>query len=74
MSVLLPVLAVLFVMVCVLLIIVVLLQKGKGQGLSGAFGGMGQSAFGTRVGDVFTWITIVLAGVFLLLANDLLTD
>jgi len=61
-------LAILFLLICILLIIVVLLQKGKGQGLSGALGGMGQSAFGTRVGDVFTWITIVLAGVFLLLA------
>ncbi len=61
-------LAILFMIVCVLMIIVVLLQKGKGQGLSGAFGGMGQSAFGTRVGDLFTWITIVLAVVFLSLA------
>lgn len=60
--------SILFLTVCILLIVIVLLQKGKGQGLSGAFGGMGQSAFGTRVGDVFTWITIVLAGVFLLLA------
>ncbi len=61
-------LAILFLSICILLIIAVLLQKGKGQGLSGAFGGMGQSAFGTRVGDVFTWITIVLVGLFLLLA------
>ena len=58
----------LFVIVCSLLIIVVLLQKGRGSGLSGAFGGMGQTAFGTRIGDVFTWVTIILAGVFLLLA------
>jgi len=58
----------LFLIVCSLLIIVVLLQKGRGSGLSGAFGGMGQTAFGTRIGDVFTWVTIVLAGVFLLLA------
>ena len=58
----------LFLIVCTLLIIVVLLQKGRGSGLSGAFGGMGQTAFGTRIGDVFTWVTIILAGVFLLLA------
>ena len=58
----------LFLIVCSLLIIVVLLQKGRGSGLSGAFGGMGQTAFGTRIGDVFTWVTIILAGVFLLLA------
>lgn len=58
----------LFVIVCILLIIIVLLQKGRGGGLSAAFGGMGSSAFGTRTGDVFTWVTIVLVGVFLLLA------
>ena len=58
----------LFVIVCILLIIVVLLQKGRGGGLGAAFGGAGQSAFGTRTGDVFTWVTIVLTGLFLLLA------
>ncbi len=58
----------LFTIVCVLLIIVVLLQKGRGGGLGAAFGGLGSSAFGTRVGDVFTWVTIVLTAAFLLLA------
>lgn len=60
----------LFLIVCVLLIIVVLLQKGRGGGIGAAFGGGGggHSAFGTRTGDVFTWVTIVLTGVFLLLA------
>jgi len=61
-------LGVLFLIVCVLLIGVVLLQKGRGGGLSAAFGGAGSSAFGTRVGDVFTWVTIVLTALFLLLA------
>ena len=61
-------LATLFLIVCILLIIVVLLQKGRGGGLSVAFGGGGSSAFGTRTGDVFTWVTIVLAGVFLVLS------
>jgi preprotein translocase subunit SecG len=61
-------LATFFLIICVLLIVVVLLQKGRGGGLSSAFGGMGSSAFGTRVGDVFTWVTIVLTALFLLLA------
>jgi preprotein translocase subunit SecG len=61
-------LGVLFLIVCFLLIVVILLQKGRGGGLSAAFGGMGQSAFGTKTGDVFTWVTIVLTSLFLLLA------
>jgi len=61
-------LGVLFLVICFLLIIIILLQKGKGGGLGAAFGGAGSSAFGTRTGDVFTWVTIVLTGLFLLLA------
>ena len=58
----------LFLIVCLLLIFVVLLQKGRGGGLGAALGGAASSAFGTRTGDVFTWVTIVLTGLFLLLA------
>jgi len=61
-------LAVIFLIVCILLIIIVLLQKGRGGGLGAAFGGSGSSAFGTKTGDVFTWVTIVLTALFLLLA------
>ncbi len=63
-----PFLATVFSIICILLIVVVLLQKGRGGGLGGAFGGIGSSAFGTRTGDVFTWVTIVLTGIFLLMA------
>ncbi|MBN1510888.1 MAG: preprotein translocase subunit SecG [Phycisphaerae bacterium] len=61
-------LVVLFV-VCLLLIGIVLLQKGRGGGLAGAFGGAGGGggAFGAKTGDVFTIITVALALVFLLL-------
>jgi protein translocase SecG subunit len=62
-------LAVLFLIICLLLIVVVLLQKGRGGGLGSAFGGgAGGGAFGTRTGDVFTWVTIVLTALFLVLA------
>ena len=45
---------------CVFLILLILIQRGKGGGLAGAFGGMGgQSAFGTKAGDTFMRITIV---------------
>ena len=51
-----------------LLILLILVQKGKGGGLAGAFGGMGgQSAFGTKAGDLFTKITIGLAAFWIIL-------
>ena len=51
------------------LILIVLLQRGRGGGLAGAFGGAGgSSALGTRAGDVFTKITVGLALVWILLA------
>ncbi len=56
------------VFVCFLLMLVILLQKGRGGGFTGAFGGAGgASAFGAKTGDVFTWITVVVAGVFVVL-------
>jgi preprotein translocase subunit SecG len=52
----------------VFLILLVLVQRGRGGGLAGAFGGMGgQSAFGTKAGDLFTRITMVVATFWILL-------
>ncbi len=63
------VLNVLVLLLGIFLILVVLIQRGKGGGLSGAFGGMGgSSAFGSRAGDLFTRITLIVAGVWLGLA------
>src|SRR4051794_5558420 len=60
---------ILFLTVCVILILLVLIQKGRGGGLAGAFGGAGgNTAFGSKTGDVLTWATSILFGVFLLLA------
>ena len=53
----------------VCLIGLVLLQRGRGGGLAGAFGATGgQSAFGTKAGDVFTRMTIGAAVVWVALA------
>jgi len=41
-------LTILHLLVCVFLILVVLLQTGKGADLAGAFGGSSQTAFGAR--------------------------
>jgi preprotein translocase subunit SecG len=53
----------------IFLILIVLLQRGRGGGLVGAFGAPGgQSAFGTRAGDVFTRVTIGAAVAWVALA------
>ncbi len=49
----------------VFLILLVLIQRGRGGGLTGALGGAGgQSAFGSKAGDTFTVITVVVASVW----------
>ena len=58
-----------FIFVCVGLILIILLQKGRGGGLGSAFGGGGAgSLLGTKTGDFLTWVTIALVAGFLVLA------
>ena len=48
----------LMLVISVFLILLVLVQRGRGGGLTGALGGAGgQSAFGTKAGDTFTRVT-----------------
>jgi preprotein translocase subunit SecG len=50
-----------------LLMLIVLIQRGKGGGLAGAFGGAGGSSpFGSRAADQFVKVTLWLAGVWVL--------
>jgi preprotein translocase subunit SecG len=52
----------------IFLILLVLVQRGRGGGLAGALGGMGgSSAFGAKAGDMFTRITIGAASVWIVL-------
>lgn len=54
----------------IFMMLIILLQRGRGGGLAGAFGGLGgQSAFGTKAGDVFTKITIGMAVAWTILAG-----
>lgn len=60
--------AILMSLTAVFLILLVLVQRGRGGGLAGAFGGMGgQSAFGTKAGDTFTKVTIGVSLFWILL-------
>lgn len=68
------VLTVVFLLVCLVLMFVVLIQKPMGGGLAGAFGsgaGSGQTAFGTKTGDALTVLTISLFVLYLLIAIGL---
>ena len=62
--------AFIWITVTICLILLILIQKGRGGGLSGAFGGAGGGAslLGTKTGDFLTWVTICLVIVFLVLA------
>ncbi|QDU90669.1 preprotein translocase subunit SecG [Pirellulimonas nuda] len=52
----------------IFLILLVLVQRGRGGGLAGALGGPGgSSAFGAKAGDTFTRITIYAAAFWILL-------
>lgn len=68
-SVIFGILFVLFILVSLFLILLILIQKGRGGGIASAFGGAGgHTAFGSKTGDVLTWATSVVFGIFLILA------
>jgi preprotein translocase subunit SecG len=58
-------LTVIHVITCVILVIVVLLQAGKGAEISASFGGSSQTVFGSSGGaNFFVKFTYTLAGIF----------
>ncbi len=63
------ILAILLGLTAFFMILLILIQRGRGGGLVGALGGMGgQSAFGTKAGDLFTRITMWSALIWIVLA------
>ena len=68
MSWLAPFLNLVLILLGLFLILLVLIQRGKGGGLVGALSGVGGSSpFGSRAGDTFTRITIYVACFWLFL-------
>ena len=57
-----------WVIAAVILILLVLIQKGRGGGLSSTFGGLSSSLLGTKTGDFLTWVTIGVVALWLLLS------
>jgi len=70
MGVLLSIATVLFVILCILLVILIMLQSDKSAGL-GLLGGSSQSAFGSSTADVITKITGGMIALFLVIAMGL---
>ncbi len=68
-------LIILFVLISLVMVLVVLIQRPQGGGLSGAFGaasdGAGQTAFGAKTGDALTFATITTFVLFLACAIGL---
>ncbi len=57
-----------FVILCAIFILLIMIQKGRGGGISSAFGGAGgNTAFGSKTGDVLTWATSVVFLLFLVM-------
>ncbi len=66
-----------FLLISIIMILIVLIQRPQGGGLGGAFGaggggggggGAGQTAFGTKTGDVLTGGTIAIFVLFIVFA------
>jgi len=54
-----------FVLGCLLVCTVILLQEGKGGGLGEAFGGVGQQAFGVKAAGIQKFTTYAIVAVVL---------
>ena len=67
------ILTLLFIIVSVALVLIVLVQRPQGGGLTGAFGGGAgtDTAFGGRTGDALTVMTIAAFTIYLLVAIGL---
>ena len=55
-------------LISVFIVLIILLQRGRGGGLTGALGGAGgASAFGVKAGDIFTRITAIAVLIWIVL-------
>jgi len=59
---------VVIILISLMLMFIILIQRGKGGGLAGAFGGAGgSSAFGSKAGDTLMKVTLYLAAFWIFL-------
>ncbi len=60
-------LIVIYIIVCICLVAAILMQSGRGGGLSESLGGVFQSVFGPKTTNVLVKATVTLATLFILL-------
>ncbi len=65
MGIIITVMTAFFLILCILLVILILLQSDKSAGM-GILGGSSQSAFGSSTADVITKATGVMIGLFMI--------
>ncbi len=64
-------LIVIYLIVCITLVTVILMQSGKGGGLSEALGGAFQSVFGPKVTTVLVKSNVYLSSVIYIIEHNL---
>ncbi len=68
-GIVLKIMAAIWTLAAIAVVLIILVQKGKGGGLSSAFGGgLASGLLGSKTGDFLTWLTIAVAGLFLLMS------
>jgi preprotein translocase subunit SecG len=65
------ILLVLFIIVCILMLFLVIVQDENSEGLGGIFGGSSDTAFGASSGNILTKMTYIVGALFLVLALGL---
>ncbi len=65
MGIVIGIVSVIFLLLCVLLVVLILLQSDKSAGM-GILGGSSQSAFGSSTADVITKATGIMIGIFMI--------
>jgi preprotein translocase subunit SecG len=60
------ILLIIFVIACLVMILVIMLQDEQGEGLGGIFGGGSTTPFGSRSGNILTRFTSIMGAIYII--------